>query len=84
MKLLVLSCNTGEGHNSAAKAISETLLSKGHECDICDALAFASPRISRAIAHIHMFTYCKMPHVFGADIAWRKNFQSLCERRCLA
>ncbi len=77
MKLLVLSCNTGEGHNSAAKAISETLLSKGHECDICDALAFASPRISRAIAHIHTFTYCKMPHVFGAGYSVEEKFPEL-------
>ena len=29
MKILILSCNTGEGHNSCARAISEELERKG-------------------------------------------------------
>ena len=29
MKILILSCNTGEGHNSAARAIQEALLARG-------------------------------------------------------
>ena len=37
MKILILSCNTGEGHNSAAKAIREYFLSNNDECDIKDA-----------------------------------------------
>ena len=42
MKTLILSCDTGEGHNSCAKAIREAFLSRGEECDICEALHFLS------------------------------------------
>ena len=31
MKILILSCNTGEGHNSAGKAVMEAALLRGHE-----------------------------------------------------
>ena len=30
MKILILSCDTGEGHNSAGKAIKEAAEHKGH------------------------------------------------------
>ena len=32
MKILILSCNTGEGHNSSGKALKAALLHKGIEC----------------------------------------------------
>lgn len=34
MRVLILSCNTGEGHNSCAKALKEVFESKGHHCII--------------------------------------------------
>ena len=39
MRIVMLSCNTGEGHNSTAKAIQEVLKSRGVECDLVDVLA---------------------------------------------
>ena len=39
MNVLILSCNTGGGHNSCAKAIAAELQSRGHTCRIDDALA---------------------------------------------
>ena len=38
MKVLVLSCNTGEGHNSAARAVREEFCLRGTPCDMEDAL----------------------------------------------
>jgi len=38
MKVLILSCNTGEGHNSAAYALHETLLGFGEESEVMDTL----------------------------------------------
>lgn len=32
MRLLILSANTGEGHNSAAKAMAECFAERGHSC----------------------------------------------------
>ena len=40
----ILSCNTGEGHNSCAKAIQETYAAHDETCDIVDALQFISKR----------------------------------------
>ena len=42
MKVLILSCNTGGGHNTAAKAIKEVFDSYNDECEIKDALSFGS------------------------------------------
>ena len=36
MNVLILSCNTGGGHNSCAKAIAAELQSRGHTCRIDD------------------------------------------------
>ena len=38
MKVLILSCNTGSGHNSCAKAIGAELLKRGHTYETDDAL----------------------------------------------
>lgn len=65
MRILILSCNTGQGHNSAAKAIKECFESKNSSCEIRDALAFWSPQNSRLICNGHIFIYRNMPKLFG-------------------
>ena len=42
MRTLILSCNTGAGHNSCARAIQEVYQSRGETCDVIDALLFIS------------------------------------------
>jgi processive 1,2-diacylglycerol beta-glucosyltransferase len=66
MRVLILSCNTGEGHNSAAKAIAEILTSRGIEYEKKDALACFSKRISTLVCKGHVTIYKKIPKVFGA------------------
>lgn len=73
MRLLILSCNTGEGHNSAAKAIKEKFISRNSECDIKDALAFWSPEKSKLISKGHVFIYRKMPTLFGVGYRFEEN-----------
>lgn len=53
MKILILSCNTGEGHNSSGKALKNALTRRGVECDIEDTLAFRSERLSKAISYLY-------------------------------
>lgn len=65
MKVLILSCNTGEGHNSAAKAIQEYFENRGTVCDIKDALSFLSAEASRLISKGHVFIYKNTPQLFG-------------------
>ncbi|MEE1329802.1 MAG: hypothetical protein U0K18_01165 [Acutalibacteraceae bacterium] len=71
--MLILSCNTGEGHNSAAKAIKEKFISRNSECDIKDALAFWSPEKSKLISKGHVFIYRKMPTLFGVGYRFEEN-----------
>lgn len=73
MRLLILSCNTGEGHNSAAKAIKERFIKNNSQCDIKDALAFWSPEKSKLISKGHVFIYRKMPKLFGVSYRFEEN-----------
>ncbi len=73
MQFLILSCNTGEGHNSAAKALAETFLKQNIECEIKDALAFWSPERSNVISKGHSFVYKKLPKLFGAGYRFEEN-----------
>lgn len=66
MKFLILSCNTGGGHNSAAAAIKEYFDSKEIFCEIRDALAFDSRLKSEIISKGHILLYKKAPALFGA------------------
>ncbi|MDO4487827.1 MAG: glycosyltransferase [Eubacteriales bacterium] len=65
MRVLILSCNTGEGHNSCAGAIREVMETRGHSCDIEDSLRFISPRVSRFIGWGHTTLYRHMPWLFS-------------------
>ena len=65
MRVLILSCNTGEGHNSAARAVKESLERASVECEIDDALAFLSPKASNFICKWHVRLYKKAPAIFG-------------------
>ncbi len=73
MKILILSCNTGEGHNSAANAVAELMRPKGHECHIRDALAYLSRGVSSFICNWHVRIYRNIPFAF--NIGYR-----LCEK----
>ncbi len=65
MKVLILSCNTGEGHNSAAKAIKEQFDLRGIPCEIENALRFASEKISKYICNTYIKMTLHTPKLFG-------------------
>lgn len=46
MQTLILSCNTGAGHNSCAQAVQEAYHSRGEICNITDSLEDFSPALS--------------------------------------
>ena len=66
MRTLILSCNTGAGHNSCAKAIQEVYQSRGDVCDIYDALLFISKRASKFISNWHTRIYLHAPKIFSS------------------
>ena len=64
MKALILSCNTGQGHNSCSAAIKECFEAHGTVCDVTDALGFISQGVSKFISKGHVFVYRHMPWLF--------------------
>ena len=66
MRILLLSCNTGEGHNSTARAIMEVLEPAGAQCDLRDVLSCMSPRFSKFICNWHSRLYRYAPRISDA------------------
>lgn len=63
MRILILSCNTGQGHNSAGLAVKEAFGRRGVECEMVDALSFGST--SRVTSGCYVGMVSKCPSVFG-------------------
>lgn len=76
MKLLILSCHTGQGHDSASAAIREVWEERGHCCETADALAFVSPWVSRQVARWHVRIYRYLPGLFRWGYAFAEKHPS--------
>lgn len=66
MKVLLLSCFMGEGHNSAARAIEEALLRDGVACEIVDPVSFAGKKAQNCVSAAYNNMIKKVPKMFGA------------------
>ena len=71
MNALILTCSTGEGHNSVAAAVQEAFTSHGEACRTVDALSFLSEKASEFICRWHTRIYRHMPG------AWRVSYKLL-------
>ena len=47
MKVLILSCDTGEGHNSAGRAVKEFVEKQGDQAVMLDMMLLKGKRVSR-------------------------------------
>ena len=65
MKVLILSCNTGQGHNAAGRAVQEEFLRRGADCRMLDALRFARPKTSKLASGVYVKTTTSFPGAFG-------------------
>ena len=70
MNTLILSCNTGQGHNSCAAAIKEYYDQMGQPCAVEDALAFISGSFSAFISWGHSTVYRHLPWLFRLGYRW--------------
>lgn len=77
MRTLILSCNTGAGHNSCARAVQEAYNAKGEVCEIADALLFISERASQFISNWHTRIYLHAPRLFKVGYQSAENHESL-------
>ena len=65
MKVLILSTGTGEGHNSAAKAVKEQFEKRGIPCELADVLDFASDKASAYGRRIYIWSTVRAKRVFA-------------------
>lgn len=77
MRMLILTCNTGEGHNSCAKAIQEVCTVRGNACDIVDSLSFTSKHFSSFIAWGHTTMYRRFPWLFRFGYSYSEKHPNL-------
>ena len=65
MKVLILSCNTGGGHNAAGAAVAEALERRGHTAVLTDFLSLAGEKVSKAVCGTYIGVVKNAPLVFG-------------------
>lgn len=65
MKALILSCSIGGGHNAAAAAIKEELISRGHSAIMLDPYALVSEKLAEELGSFYISMMKKSPHVYG-------------------
>ena len=73
MRVLILSCNTGEGHNSCSAAIQECFEAQGVHCEVTDALRFISKGASELFARAHVAMYRHFPGLFRHGYRFLEN-----------
>lgn len=73
MRILMLSANIGEGHNTSAKAVIEVLEQRGVECQLLDSLSFLSPSFSKFISDWHVRIYQHAGNIFDKGYRFMEN-----------
>lgn len=66
MRILILTCNTGGGHNAVAAALTQSLQARGVACDVMDGLSFISQKASRFVSKWHTRFYRRYPKLYKA------------------
>lgn len=65
MKVLILSCNTGQGHNAAGLAMLETFKARKIDAQMKDALIFKSENVSKITSNVYTTITTKSSWFFG-------------------
>lgn len=77
MKILILTCNTGQGHNSTANSIKEKFKNYNIECESADALSFVSKNMSDFIGNMHTKLYRYAPVLFDRGYELAEKYPSV-------
>lgn len=84
MRVLILSCNTGEGHNSCAAAIQTEFEGRGDRCLTVDALNFISKGTSKFISKWHVRLYRYFPEVFNKGYSFAEEHPATLDEKSAA
>ena len=66
MKILILSCSTGGGHNSAAQAVRDLLHMRGVETEMFDPIQLKSKKAKNIVSDLYNNIIKNTPKLFGA------------------
>ena len=66
MNILVLSCGTGGGHNSAAAAVKEEMLCRGHNVTMLNPLELCGQKVAGLVDNAYISLAQTVPGAFGA------------------
>lgn len=80
MKALVLSCNTGGGHNAAGIAVSEEFRRRGIQCERADTLKFGKKNTSRIVSNTYINIAKNTPRLFGGIYRIGAVVSSICNK----
>ncbi len=75
-KVLILSCSTGQGHNSCALALRDYFEAQGVTCVVQDGFSFSSPRFARFMSWGHATMYRYFPWFFRWGYRYSKTHPS--------
>lgn len=73
MRVLILSCNTGGGHNACGEAIRQAFEAAGDTCVSADALQFTSNKLSKFMSWGHTTMYRRIPKLFRFGYGYAEN-----------
>lgn len=76
MRVLILSCSTGGGHNSAAAAISERFMMHGYRSVTIDTLELLPWIMPKVISRGHVFVYRYLPKLFGVGYRFEERVKN--------
>lgn len=65
MKVLILTCRTGDGHNSAAYAMAQEMESRGWDYEIADPVGIRSKRAEKIVCSCYNGLIRRTPKAFG-------------------
>jgi len=81
LKILILSCNTGQGHNAVAMALEEAFHHAGHTVVVKDTLDYVSHQISSMIAKGHSYLYRHFPRLNDTGYQYVEKHKAILDDR---
>lgn len=79
MEALILSCSTGGGHNSAARAVKDELLSRGHNAVMLDPYTLDPTWKAAHIGSFYVFTAKYFPYASGSSVSIIPSLSIYCD-----
>lgn len=79
MRVLVLTCNTGGGHNACAAALQDSFTENGHFCEVADAIGFVSEKLSKFLDWGHTTMYRHIPKLFRFGYGFAERHPAMLE-----